>query len=426
MTSRRTNIGLRSYRSATVTMAALSFLLCLGLSTTSWANARNLTGWAASWTSSPHLQFAAQVPLDPGVPSQLSEQTVRQVVRVSLGGSRVRIVVSNAYGTLPLAIGAARVARSREGAAIVPGSDRVVTFGGSTSIVVPPGAPAISDPVRIDVAELDQLSVSLYFPGPTPVETVHWTALQTTYIAEGDRSAAATFTPSAALTARLFLSGVLVEAPRGARTVVAFGDSITDGFGATVDANRRWPDVLAARLRSRNVGVINAGISGNQLLGAALGDNALARFERDALSQPGVESAIVLIGINDIGGLVEASPAYANTLIAGYRQLIAQAHARGVRILGGTLVPFEGALEGTPAEGYYTPEKEQVRQAVNAWIRTSGEFDAVVDFDLALRDPSRPTRLLPAYDSGDHLHPSDAGYRAMALTVDAGALFGRR
>lgn len=227
----------------------------------------------------------------------------------------------------------------------------------------------------------------------------------------------------------MFLSAIQVEAAPHVRTVVALGDSITDGNMATVDANRRWPDVLAERLAGRGVAVLNAGISGGRVLRDRMGVNALARFERDVLAQPGVAAVIVLMGINDIAWhgtplAPDEAPTGAEALIAGYRQLIARARARGVRIVGATLTPFERALADTPMRGYYSADKERVRQQVNAWIRDGCEFDAVVDFDTVLRDPHYPTRMRPAYDSGDHLHPGDAGYRAMAESIDLRALLG--
>jgi lysophospholipase L1-like esterase len=399
----------------------LSLLLGLALFASS-AYAHGDDRWTATWATSPQGKPQLNLPFDTGLPSTLADQTVRHVVRVSLGGKRVRIVVSNAYGTVPLVIGAARVGLSGQGASVVAGSDRALTFGGKASVTVPPGAPALSDPVNMEVAALAELSISLYFPSTTSVDTFHWTGVQTAYIGGGDVSAAQTFTPSATTTSRLFLSEVWVEGSGAARALVAFGDSITDGYASTVDQDRRWPDLLAQRLHGR-AGVINEGISANRLLVEGVGTNAWARFERDALSHPGVESVIVLIGINDIGGFGPVPPPALDDLLTGYRQLIAQARSRGVRIIGGTLTPFENALAGTPGEGYYTPEKEQVRSAVNDWIRHGGEFDAVIDFDAAVRDPGQPTRLLPSYDSGDHLHPNDAGYRAMAAAVELSALF---
>lgn len=381
--------------------------------------------WTASWTASPQVILAAQEGLEPGVPSSLADQTVRQTLRVSLGGRAVRIVLTNAYGKAPLVIGEARVARTGSGPTIVQGSDRALTFGGETRVVIPPGAPAISDPVELDVPALSDLSVSVYVPEATPIDTFHWSGQQTGYFAKGNVTGATTVAADSTFTARVFVSAVLSSGSGSHRVVAAFGDSITDGSSVTVDSNQRWPDILAERLAPHRVGAINAGISGNQLLTDGMGANAVARFERDVLSQPGVEAAIVLIGINDIGAFMTMKVPSASELIAGYRQLIAQAHSRGVRIFGATITPFEGALEGF-ADGFFTPEKEAVRTQVNEWIRTGGELDGFVDFDIVLRDPEHPTQILAAYDSGDKLHPNDAGYRAMGEAIELAPLLRRR
>lgn len=385
--------------------------------------------WIPTWTASPQPRWDGGFALPTNLPYHFWNQTVRQNARVSIGGPRVRVLLSNEYGTQPLVIGAAQLARAGKGADIVAGSAHALTFGGSTSVTIPPGAPMLSDPVDLPVAALSDVSVSLYLPEPTPPATFHWDARQTTYVGSGDQTAATRLKHDATLTTRVFVTAIQVEAPLNARTVVAIGDSITDGNMATMDANTRWPDVLAQRLSPRDVAVVNAGISGARLLKDAMGSNALARFDRDVLSQPGVAAVVVLMGINDIGWHgtplgPDAGIASPDALIAGYRQLIQRAHARGVRIAGATLTPFEGALQDTPMRGYFNADKERVRQAVNAWIRDSGEFDAVVDFDAIVRDPARPTRFLPAYDSGDHLHPGDAGYRAMAQAIDLDALLG--
>lgn len=386
--------------------------------------------WIATWIASPEARWNGDFPLPTNLPHQLWDQTVRQVARVSIGGSRVRIVLSNAYGMHPLKIGAADIALSgKDTASIVPGSNRVLTFGGKTSVVIPPGAPMLSDPVDLDVAALSHLAVSLYLPDPTAPATFHWDARQTAYIGAGNQTAATSLKVDSTLTTRVFLAAIQVEAAPGTRTVVAFGDSITDGDGANINADARWPDFLAQRLAPRDVAVLNAGISGARVLRDKMGVNALARFQRDVLAQPGTRTVIVLMGINDIAwkdtplALSDESTT-AQDLIAGYQQLIARAHARRVRIIGATLTPFEGALEDTPMRGYYGAGKERVRQQVNDWIRHSGAFDAVIDFDAILRDPKHPTRLLPAYDSGDHLHPGDAGNRVMAEAIDLHALLG--
>jgi lysophospholipase L1-like esterase len=393
------------------------------------ARAANTTTWIPTWTASPQSRWDGDFVLPTGLPFHFWNQTLRQSARVSLGGARVRVLLSNAYGTKPLVVGAAHVAKDAGNAAIVPGSDRVLTFGDQRGVTVPIGATAISDPVELDVAALDVLSVSLHLPTPTPPATFHWDARKTAYVGAGDQTAATRLEHDATLTSHVFLSAIEVEADASTRTVVAIGDSITDGNMATIDGHARWPDVLASRLAERNVAVVNAGISGGRLLRDLMGENALARFDRDVLSQPGITSVVVLMGINDISWPgtpfdPDARVAGASELIAGFRQLIAHAHARGVRIVGGTLTPFEGALQDTPMRGYFTDEKERVRQTVNAWIRDSGEFDAVVDFDAITHDPAHPARFLPDYDSGDHLHPGDAGYRAMAQAIDLDALLG--
>ncbi|WP_019399212.1 SGNH/GDSL hydrolase family protein [Pseudoxanthomonas sp. GW2] len=385
--------------------------------------------WIATWTASPQPRWDGDFALPSNLPFQFFDQTVRQVARVSIGGPRVRVVLSNEYGTRPLRIGAARIALAGRDGAIVPGSDRVLSFGGQAAASIPPGAPLLSDPVELDVAPLSHVAVSLYLPEPTAPSTFHWDARQTAWVGAGNQAGATRIAADATLDTRVFLRDVLVEAAPGTRAVVAFGDSITDGNMASIDADARWPDVLAARLAPQGVAVLNAGISGARVLRDRMGDNALARFERDVLAQPGVAAVVLLMGINDIGwqdtplGPGERS-ADAEELIAGYRQLIAWARARGVRIVGGTLTPFEGALEQTPQHGYHSAAKERIRQQVNAWIRDGGEFDAVLDFDALLRDPARPTRFLPAYDSGDHLHPGDAGYRAMGEAADLRLLLG--
>jgi len=389
--------------------------------------AAEATAWLGSWTASPQPVWGPDFAFPTTVPALLREQTLRQVARISLGGRRLRVVLSNEYGSRPLRIAAARIAQAGAGSAVVEGSDRALTFGGQAAISVPPGAPVISDPVDLPVAALARVAVSLYFGEAAQADTFHWDGRQTAYLADGNRVSAARLDGAATTGARLFLGAIQVEADPSATAVAVIGDSITDGNGATMDADSRWPDFLATRLAPRRVAVLNAGISGARLLGDRMGVNALARFERDVLGQPGVRSVIVLLGINDIAWPgthfdPQAARPSAEALIAAYRQLIARAHARGLRILGATLTPFEGALPGTPLDNYYQPEKDALRERINAWIRGSGEFDAVLDFDRLLSDPSHPARLLPAFDSGDHLHPGDHGNRAMAEAVELGLL----
>ena len=383
--------------------------------------------WIVTWAASPQPWWDADffVPID--VPRSLRDQTVRQIARVSLGGSRVRVELSNEYGQDPLVIGAAHVALAGEGPAIVAGSDRPLTFGGEASVIVPPGAPILSDPVDLAVPDLGSVAVSLFLPEITPTSTFHWEGVQTAYISgEGDFAGAPDFEAAETITARVFLTEIMVDAAPDARAIVTFGDSITDGATSTVDANHRWPDFLAARLNETGarVAVINQGISGARVLRDRMGDNALARFDRDVLSHPRADTVILMMGINDIGwpGTIlvpkgEPAPS-ADDIIAGYEQLIARAHAHDMSIIGATLTPFEDTFRGNPLYGYYNEEKEAKRQAVNQWIRTSGAFDGVIDFDAATRDPNNPKHIRADFDSGDHLHPQDTGYEAMADSID--------
>lgn len=382
--------------------------------------------WVATWTAAMQGQFSFA---GRTMPSEgFDNQTVRMIVRTSIGGHRARVRLSNAFGTAPLIIGAAHIAVRSAAGAIVPSSDRTLTFSGQPSITIPSGAFVLSDPVDLDVPQLGDLAISVYVPGKTGVPTWHATGLHTTYLAgPGDFTGKPDIPDASKQPSWYWLSGVDVSASKGAAAVVAFGDSITDGARSTVDANHSWPSDLAQRLLARSgraprLAVLNAGISGNRILHDIVGLNALARFDGDVLMQPGVEDVIVLEGINDIGFSNIAGNAdqavTADEIIAGMRQLIERAHVRGIRIFGGTLTPFDGAT-------YYSPESEAKREAVNNWIRAGGAFDGVVDFDAAVRDPAHPTKVLPAYDSGDHLHPSDAGYQAMADAVDL-SLFSSR
>ncbi|NNG22194.1 SGNH/GDSL hydrolase family protein [Telluria aromaticivorans] len=372
--------------------------------------------WATTWGTAP-----AGPPPEASLQT-FTDQTVRLVVHTSIGGNRVRIRVSNEMGSVPLTVGAARIGLRAGGSDVAAGTDRALTFGGRSAVTIPPGAPVLSDPVELNVPPLSDLAISLYLPGTVQATTLHALALQTGYVSlPGNFTAAATLPVQRTITIWPFLTAVEVDA--AGLAIVALGDSITDGTRSTPDTNNRWPDWLARRLQTERdsilgisvrLGVVNRGISGNRLLGnspnALAGRSALERFDRDVLSTAGVRLLVVLVGINDIGNSSATNPVTAEDLIAGYRQLIARAHAKGIGIVGATLTPFEGA-------GYYSPEKEVVRQAVNSWIRNHDEFDAVLDFDRATRDPSHPSRLLPAYDSGDHLHPNDLGYQAMGNAV---------
>jgi lysophospholipase L1-like esterase len=382
-------------------------------------------GWAVSWHASPQPVWGKDFVLPTNAPAWLENQSVRETVRLSAGGKRLKLVFSNRYGAQPLVLGAVTVRPAGFDAA-----PQAVTFAGRRHAEIAPGAELASDAVALAAPALGQLEVTSYYPRPTPVASFHWGAQQSVQVADGDHSAALRFPPASTVHARLFLNAVQVEAGAGARTVVALGDSITDGNGSTPNADRRWPDYLARRLAPLGIGVANAGISGARLLKDGMGVKAADRLERDVLGQPGASHVIVLLGINDIGWpgspfAPHEAQARLEDLADGYRALVARAHARGLKVIGATLPPFEGALEGTPYAGHYSPAKEALRQRLNDWIRSSGAFDAVADFDAVLRDPANPRRLLPAYDSGDHLHPGDAGYRAMAESLDLGTLAGR-
>jgi lysophospholipase L1-like esterase len=380
------------------------------------------TQWLTSWYAAPQPGWDSQFVLPMNVPTHVEHQTVRENVRLSAGGNRIRLVFSNRYGQEPLQLGEVRVALGADASRQVE-----VTFSGNRQAFVAPGRMVTSDPIGLAVAPLAVLQVTSYVPARTAVTSFHWGATQGVQIAQGNAMSLPHWSNAVRVEGRLFLGAVLVDAPHGGRTVVALGDSITDGNGATPDADRRWPDVLARRLAPHGIAVANAGISGARLLRDGMGQSALARFEQDVLSQPGVSDVIVLLGINDIGWpgspFAPLEPMVTlDELVFGFRQLAAAAHARGIRITVGTLPPFEGALEGTPFAGHYSRDKEALRVRLNGWIRAAGLFDAVVDFDAVLRDPARPQRMLAAFDSGDHLHPGDEGYRAMAEAIDIALL----
>ncbi|MGH9255801.1 MAG: SGNH/GDSL hydrolase family protein [Vicinamibacterales bacterium] len=354
--------------------------------------------------------------------THFANQTVRQIIHASVGGSRARVVVSNAYGTAALTVGAGYIALRDKDGAIQAKSGRPLTFSGNPTMTVPANAVVYSDPVDLAVPAMADLAIDLYLPGSTNTVsplTMHTGAFQTTYVSETGNHAGKVVLPAVATIQNWFLlSRVEVVAPDAGGAIVAFGDSITDGTRSTPDTNNRWPDHLARRMRSRTpaleMGILNAGIAGNRVLSEGAfnaGINALARFELDALSQSGVTHIIVLEGINDIGTARQNPTPTAEDIIAGHKQLIARAHSRGLKIYGATLTPFWGAA-------YYTDVGEAKRQAVNAWIRTSKAYDAVIDFDNVTRDPNDPRRLLAAFDSCDHLHPNDAGYKAMADAID--------
>lgn len=399
--------------------------------------------WIGTWATAPQ-------PAMPGEVETFRNQTLRLIVHTSAGGRKIRIKISNTFGDHPLVIGAAHVARRTTGADIDPTSDRTLTFRGQSSTAVPAGSTVVSDPVGLEVPALSDLAISYFLRESTQVKTAHVLAKQTSYVsATGDFTGQVKFPVAKNIHTWPFLTGIDIGASGRGVAVVAFGSSLTDGDGTESDTNERWPDVLARRLQESGgehveMGVLNEGIIGNRLLddspleaaggqfGAVLGQAGVTRFGRDVLAQSGAKYVIVGLGINDIampGSLTPTAESIdAESIIAGLRLLISRAHQRRIRIIGTTNPPFENSFlqldARLPPVTFYTPEKEEVRQKVNAWILSSNEFDGVVDFDAVLRDPSHRTQLLPAYDSGDHLHPNNAGCRAEGNAVPL-ALFER-
>src|SRR5215470_4752548 len=400
--------------------ASLGLLICLTLSPSASAvNRRGGQQWVGTWASAPQ-------PAAPNRAQTFRNQSLRLIVHTSVGGTKVRIKLSNIFGDQPLLIGAARIARRTAEAEIDPATDRKLTFRGQASTAIPARTMVVSDPVDWDVPALSDLAISIFLPDPTAVTTAHSLALQTNYVSPetGDATAEVKFPVGKIIESWPFLTGIDVAASPGAAAIVAFGSSTTDGDGSTSDANRRWPDVLAESLQKgtgqeKQLGVLNEGIIGNRLLsdshsprqaggpfgavlerfGAGLGPAGLARFERDVLDQAGVRYVILALGVNDIlfpGSFIPlAENVSAQSLISGNRELIARAHKKGIRVIETTIPPFENATFRSPTIHFYTPEHETVRQEVNKWIRTSKEFDGVIDFDEVLRDPSHPSRLLP-------------------------------
>jgi lysophospholipase L1-like esterase len=397
---------------ATIFVIGLAWVALYGSGAVLAANSGH---WVGTWSASPHQP-------NPGPPtltnSGFANQTLRQIVHTSVGGTGVRVRLST-FGAAGLLVGAAHVAIRDADAAIVPSTDRALTFGGQPSVRIPSGAVVLSDAVELEVPALADLAVSIYVPGQTGPATWHFVAQQTSYVSpEGNFADALDMPVSATTRAWFWLAAVEVFVPKQVGAIAAFGDSVTDGVRSTPDANNRWPDHLARALVAQHgnhqMSVLNASVTGNRLLHDGIGANAVARLERDVLAQAGVTHLIVLLGNNDItiGNLFPAEVVTAAEIIQAHRLLIARARADGLRIFGGTLPPFGGLVP--PA---VFPALEAKRQAVNDWIRFGDEYDAVIDFDEVLRDPGDRGRLLPLYDSGDHLHPNDAGYEAMGRAI---------
>ena len=402
----------------------------LSFSSSNLLHAQAVT-WRATWAASqtPPLPVGSATPRSAETSVRLDEtQTIRDIVHVSAGGDRCRLRISNVFGKTPLLISSTHVALQDEKSSILPDTDRIATFGQQREISIPPGADMLTDPISIHIPENVNLAVSLTTKGQRVIDTVHFYALQTSYTAPGDQAAAVEMHDVTPVSIWPFLSEVQVSgdgADEG--TLVAFGDSITDGAHSTPEKNLRWPNQLFERFEATglNLAVTDAGIAGNRLLhdgqgpyATVFGPNALARFDRDVLSQAGIRYLVVLLGINDIGqpgsgGVPTNSAVTSSDIEVALSQLAARAHVRGIGILIATLLPFGGAS----AQGYFSLQKEHMREEVNEWIRKSSEFDGIADFDKALRDPVDKTRMRPTYDGGDHLHPNDAGAKAMADSI---------
>jgi lysophospholipase L1-like esterase len=378
--------------------------------------------WVRTWGAAPQSPGSAVAALDP-----FEDATLRQVVRLSGGGRRLRIRVTNEYGVAPLTVGAAGVGIAAAGGAVQPGSARVLTFGGRPSVEVPAGAAILSDPVELELPDLTGLCISLYVPGRVQSCTVHGRPMETGWTIPGDAVAASGLPSGAtALPVRALISGVDVVPAAASTVVVALGDSLTDGFGSATHTDAGWPSLLAERFAARGETpgyVVNQGISGNRLLNDGIGPAGVDRFDRDVLDTPGLGYVVVFEGINDLAVSYAPSehdefltafpggPVTADDVIAGYRDLAGRAHRRGVKIVAATLTPYEGL-------DLYSPAGERARQTVNDWIRTAGAFDAVLDFDAVWRDPQHPSRIRGDLHMGDFAHGNDAGYRALADAID--------
>jgi lysophospholipase L1-like esterase len=372
--------------------------------------------WVGTWASSPQLGDSGNAPPEPG----FANSTLRQTVHVSIGGQHIRVRFSNAFGATSLTIPSAHVALAAGGSAIRPGSDKVLSFHGQQAVTIPSGALMYSDPLEFDLAPLSDLAVTIHVNGVPEGVTAHPGSRATSYLMAGDVVSSGDLPGAVHIDHWYFLNGIDVLTQNPSAAVVALGDSITDGRNSTTNGNGRWPDDLARRLQgnksTRNIGVLNEGIGGSRLLLDGLGPNALARLDRDVLSQTGVRWLIVLEGVNDIGTRAKAlerheQPATAEALIGAYEQIILRAHAHNIRVYGATITPIGDSF-------YFSADAEAERQTVNAWIRTSGKFDAVIDLDAATRDAKNPSHLSVAADSGDHLHPADAGYKIMSDSID--------
>lgn len=391
----------------------------MGLATVAPASAE----WVASWSAPPHAPLGTEGPFGA---ASYENVTISQILRVSQGGERLRARFSNRYGTGPLAIGAARVVRIDDGGKEITGTSRTLTFGGDPGAVIPRGAPFASDTVELALPSLSRLKVEFYLPKATGPCTCHLTGVDELAVSPPGDFVGKSFTPVSTAQFRAFLSVIEVDAPRALGTIVAFGDSITDGVGSTAGANRRWPDILANRLQAagKHWAVANSAISGNRVLSPGMGESALARFDEDVLSLPNVKYMIIFEGVNDIGNRfgrrgpnqpnfpgLDQPEITVEQMIAGYKQLIDRAHAKGIKVIGSPIGPYKGA-------GYWTEEGEAARQKINDWIVNGGAFDGVVRLDTAFADPADPRQMREGYHMGDHLHGSDAGLKAVGESIE--------
>lgn len=383
--------------------------------------------WVTTWAASPQKVWNKDFVFPTNIPDQISNQTIKQISQISLGGEAIRLVFTNQYGDQPLYIDKTTVGLVK-GQSLKSKSAYPVYFSGKLKAQILPGKQLISDPIPLPVPNHSQLMVNTFIQKPTTFKTFHWDAKQTSWLITGNQTANLN-TPSSAktTTARLLLSAVEVKPKRKAHVVAVIGDSITDGATATLDANTRWTDFLAKRLSPHQIAVINSGISGNRLLTDGMGDSALDRLKKEIFQYSGVKTLIVLVGINDISwpGTAFAPKQQIPTfeaLTQGYKRVVDEAHRQGIQVIGATLLPFSGALPNTPLDNYYQPNKDELRQRINHWIRTSHTFDGVLDLEQGLKDPKHPDRLNPIYDSGDHLNPNDRGNQQMANLVDLNQL----
>lgn len=383
--------------------------------------------WITTWAASPQKVWNKDFVFPTNIPDQIFNQTIKQISQISLGGEAVRLVFTNQYGDQPLSIDKTTVGIFK-GQSLKAKSAYPVYFSGKLKAQILPGKQLISDPIQLSVPDHAQLMVNSFIQKPTTFKTFHWDAKQTSWIIAGNQTANLN-TPSSAktTTARLLLSAIEVKPKYKAHVVAVIGDSITDGATATLDANTRWTDFLAKRLSPHQIAVINSGISGNRLLTDGMGDSALKRLKSEVFQYSGVKTLIVLVGINDISwpGTAFAPkqqiPSF-EALTEGYKRIVKEAHEQGIQVIGATLLPFSGALPNTPLDNYYQPNKDELRQRINHWMKTSKTFDGVLDLEQGLKDSKHSDRLNPIYDSGDHLHPNDRGNQQMANLVDLNQL----